>query len=325
MEYKIIATLGPGSSREEVWKGMLAAGATSFRLNTSHLTIENLDNWLDRLGEFFAILGRSVPIILDLQGSKWRIGEIEPFELTTGQKVTLLSGNSSREGAVLPVPHEEFFKAALVSDGEIILNDAKLRLKIETVKDDWIEARIIQGGEISSHKGITFQSCDFRKEALSVKDQAIVDRTREFRFIQYAVSYVRDAIEMEKYRSRIGESVCLIAKLEREQAMKEAMEISRFANEMWVCRGDLGAELGIRLMAETTHHFAGKLKQFQIPVVLAGQVLEHMTEKQIPTRSEVAYLYDALCAGYKGVVLSDEAAVGRYPIESCRIAAMFKD
>ena len=92
----------------------------------------------------------------------------------------------------------------------------------------------------------------------------------------------------------------------------------------WLCRGDLGAELGIRSMAETVHRFSDGIGDRPVPVLMAGQVLEHMTEHPAPTRSEVCYLSDTLRAGYHGFVLSDEVAIGRYPIDSCKIAAMFR-
>jgi pyruvate kinase len=130
---------------------------------------------------------------------------------------------------------------------------------------------------------------------------------------------------MSHYRAFFSDSAYLIAKLERQPAINEAVEIAHHVNELWVCRGDMGAELGIKSMSETVHHFSASLNRFSIPVFLAGQVLEHMVEQPAPTRSEICYLYDAIQKGYAGVVLSDEAAIGKYPLESCRAAALFKD
>ncbi len=101
--------------------------------------------------------------------------------------------------------------------------------------------------------------------------------------------------------------------------------IAAVADELWLCRGDLGAELGLRPMAEAVQRFSDSIGDLPIPALLAGQVLEHMVEHPAPTRSEVCDLYEALLKGYRGFVLSDEAAIGRYPIESCRIAALFRD
>lgn len=141
--------------------------------------------------------------------------------------------------------------------------------------------------------------------------------------VRYALSYVKDAAEMANYRRVLGESSHLIAKLERATALEDADGIAKMADELWLCRGDLGAEMGSRAMAEAVHAFSKKVASLPVPVLLAGQVLEHMTESLPPTRSELCYLYDALKAGFRGVVLSDETAIGRYPVEACRTAALF--
>jgi pyruvate kinase len=130
---------------------------------------------------------------------------------------------------------------------------------------------------------------------------------------------------MTRCRAIFGEATFLIAKLEREPALSQAAEMARHADETWLCRGDLGAELGLRGMAEAVARFNTQVHELPAPVLLAGQALEHMTANPTPTRSEVSYLYEALLRGYKGVVLSDETAVGKYPVESCLAAAMFRD
>jgi len=131
-------------------------------------------------------------------------------------------------------------------------------------------------------------------------------------------------MEMSRYRKTIGDRTYLIAKLERETAVEDAAGISRFSDELWLCRGDLGAEMGLKAMAGAVYRFSNRLAELPVPVLLAGQVLEHMTVSPVPTRAEVCSLHDALERGYRGVVLSDETAVGEYLIESCSAAAMFK-
>ena len=129
---------------------------------------------------------------------------------------------------------------------------------------------------------------------------------------------------MARYRAQFGQSAYLIAKLERRPAVDQGTQLAKSADELWLCRGDLGAELGAKAMAEAVHRFSARVGRLSTPAFLAGQVLEHMAEHPTPTRSEVCYLHDALTKGYRGVVLSDETAVGRYPVESCRIAALWR-
>ena len=324
MDYEIIATLGPNTDSESTWKAMVLSGVSSFRLNTSHLSIAQLHQWLSRIVPFLASLNPRMPLVLDLQGSKWRLGDFPPFDLECGQSLELVCAASTDHAGVLPVPHPDFFQAATLSSGEIVLNDARSCLSVEEVTADSIRARVTEGGEISPKKGITYTSSAYRKESLNEKDQEILAQTRHHDFIRYAISYVKDASEMSGYRAFSGDSAYLIAKLERKPALFEAMQIARLADELWLCRGDLGAEMGPRAMAEAVHKFSHQVKDFRVPVHLAGQVLEHMSGHPSPTRSEVCHLYDALISGYRGFVLSDETAVGRYPVESCQAAALFR-
>jgi pyruvate kinase len=296
---------------------MAAAGATTFRINTSHLSVEEIDLWLRE------VESSNLPVVLDLQGSKWRLGDCGPITLTKGTKVVL--HNSPRSSAaVLPVLHEDFFLAAEASDGTILLNDGKVKLKVKQTQPNLLVAVVTRAGDITSFKGITFARSKFRAESLSDKDNRIIADTRGLPSVRYALSYVKDAAEMKRYRSLIGDESYLIAKVERPDAVAEAGEIAGLSDELWLCRGDLGAELGLRDMAQAAHELSKRVESFNVPIILAGQVLEHMTEHETPTRAEVCSLYDALRAGYRGVVLSDETAIGRYPVESCRVAAMFR-
>ena len=182
------------------------------------------------------------------------------------------------------------------------------------------------------NKGITLPGVQFRVELLSSKDRAIFERTRALPGARFAISYVRDAAEMRRYNSLLstperkpgGAPPYLIAKLERPSALEEVTGICAACDEVWLCRGDLGAEMGLPGMAQAAHVFQSGVRSVSKPALLAGQVFEYMTTHAAPTRSEVCCLYDALQAGYQGVVLSDEAAVGRYPVESVRAAAMFR-
>jgi pyruvate kinase len=324
MDYQIIATLGPSSDTEATWRGMLAAGATGFRLNTSHVSLSQLETWIQRLGAFLAAHDPPPPLILDLQGSKWRLGHFSACELATGQTVTLIHADSANQPNRLPVPHGDFFHAAPLSSGEIVLNDAKVRLRIESVFVEALHARVIQGGAVAARKGVTYTASTYRQEALGETDRAVLARTGGYPDIQYALSYVKDAHEMAGYRAQISRAAVAIAKLERPSAVDEAAGIAAVADTLWLCRGDLGAEVGAKAMAEAVYRLSASVEAMPVPVLLAGQVLEHMTEHPTPTRSEVCGVYEALMKGYRGLVLSDETAIGRDPVESCRAAALFR-
>jgi pyruvate kinase len=307
-----------------MWQRMLAVGVTAFRLNTSHLTSVELATWVRRLG---VLLGGRTPrpaLVLDLQGSKWRLGDCVPSKLAEGQRVEFACAPVAPRAGVLPVPHPDFFRAARVSSGEIVLDDAKLRLAVESYTDDTLLARVVVGGPLLPRKGITYTASTYRQESLTEADRAILERTREAPGIRYALSYVKDAAEMASYRRQIGSGTYLIAKLERQPAVDEAAMVAAHCDEVWLCRGDLGAELGLAAMAEAVGRFSDGVGALPVPALLAGQVFEHMTEHAAPTRSEVCAVHDALRRGYRGLVLSDETAIGRDPLEACRMAALFR-
>ena len=330
--YEVITTLGPSSDAEPVWESLLTAGATGFRVNTSHLSLPQLYGWLEKLHSF--LVPNDLTLVLDLQGSKWRLGNFIHFELVENDIVTLILADTTNQPNSLPVSHTDFFKAAVrlasepslanYSSNEILLNDAKIILQMETASKDRVIAKVKRGGIISPNKGITFAASGIRQETLSAKDQKIVEMTQSLQYIRYAISYIKDAIEMEKYRSLLGRSVFLIAKLERQSALDDAIRIADFADELWLCRGDLGAELGLIDMAKEVYNFSVRVPTIPKPLLMAGQVLEHMTEHTTPTRSEICFLYETLIRGYTGVVLSDETAIGKNPVLSCQAAALFK-
>ena len=322
MQYQIIATLGPRSRDEDTWRAMLSAGATGFRLNTSHLSLDELAAWLAGLLPFLDSRTPRPSLTLDLQGSKWRLGQFTAFTLRRGQVVELVCAAESNQPGRLPVPHADFFQAAPMSSRELVLDDARLRLRVEHRASDGMTARVLQGGRIQPRKGITFSQSDYRLEQLKPKDQAILEMTADLKNIHYAISYLRDAAELARYRVLFGQAY-LIAKLERQPALDDWLAIAASADELWLCRGDLGAELGMRRMAEATARVTSLVSQCPKPLLLAGQVLEHMTHHPTPTRSELCYLHDALAAGFAGVVLSDETAIGRHAVEACRMAAIF--
>jgi pyruvate kinase len=348
MNYRIVATLGPATGGEESWRGLLEAGATAFRLNTAHFRLEILQAWLERISGFLEQSGAvssgspehdgsaregPFPVILDLQASKWRIGTVRSAQLEEGASVRLIPAEAQGEelesagsgSRILPVPHPDFFTAAgAAGGGEIAVNDAKVMLRIERLEKNRIAARVIRSGEISAGKGITLVGSGYRKEQLNRKDRRVVELTRSYPFVRYALSYVKDAVEMSNYRRLFPDSTYLIAKVERASALEEAEPIARSADELWICRGDLGAEMGAAAMAEQLFRFFPRIPKIPKPVFLAGQVLEHLTANPTPTRSEISCLYESLQRGFRGFVLSDETAVGAHPLEACRVAALFR-
>ena len=342
--YDIVTTLGPATAAPDSWRALLEAGATRFRLNTSHLDVSELTGWLESLAQFSAERSAAVPVVLDLQGSKWRLGRVAERHLAAGDVVALelgdgvgvaggrapantagSAGGTEAVEAILPVPHPDFFAAAARSDGRILVNDARVQLEVEDLDEaaGRARARVTTGGPVAAAKGITLAETDFRRESLSEKDRRILSESRRFPGVEVAISYVRDATEMAAYRGEAGDDLRLTAKIERPSALADMDAIGSLADELWLCRGDLGAEVGPAEMARAVHRVAARVADLPLPCLMAGQVLEHMAREPQPTRAEVVQLYELLTAGFAGVVLSDETAVGDFPIEAARAAALF--
>lgn len=324
MNYQLITTLGPSSRRPQVWRALIAEGADAFRLNTSHTSLPGLDEWLEDYSSFCETTDHRPPLILDLQGSKWRLGTMPGCVLKNDDEVLLVEGDCSGQSNELPVPHPDFFKALACSPSEVVLNDAKVRLEVVRPQDSGYLARVTQGGPLASCKGITLKASEFRIDSLQQKDAQILERTRNYPNIRFAISYVRDEVEMAEYRHLMGTNSYLIAKIERPTSISCIEQLGKIANEIWICRGDLGAELGLVEMAEAVQGMQDAARGLDVPIMMAGQVLEHMVHSLRPTRSEVCYLLDCLRSGIDGFVLSDEIAIGEHPIQACQVAAMFK-
>ncbi len=345
MNYDIIATLGPASAAPADALRLSQSGANRFRINTSHLDVEETVTWVEQL-RFTCDKTESVSgapeVVLDLQGSKWRLGVCEPQVLAEGATVALWDCSvAALPGATtatptdlaratgsavhwLPVPHNDFFRAAEHCRGTVRLNDGRVELQIERSDAGALYCHVVTSGEIGARKGLSLPGCEFRREGLSDKDQEIVRRTSQIPHVSYALSYLRDAYELRLLKRETAGFGRIIAKIERPEAVRDIAAIDEECDEVWICRGDLGAEVGLAAMAATVHELTQHLGSLKRPTVLAGQVLEHMTTHPEPTRSEVCHLYDALTAGYSGIVLSDETAIGTHPAAACRAAAMFR-
>ena len=258
MRYSITATLGPSTAHPGHWTALSQAGAGRFRLNVSHLSPEETEVWLRRIVDAFSP-GESPPVIVDLQGSKWRIGDISPRHLSPGDSVTLAyRPDNALENSlpgVFPVPHRDFFRALETGDGRVLVNDARVELAVETVREYQAFCRVLRGDHLEPRKGLTIPGSEFRTEGLQERDREVVRHAKGFPNVSFALSYVRDSMEMKRFCRDLGEGSSAIAKIERRDAVDDAERIAAVANEVWLCRGDLGAELGLRQMAQAVYDF----------------------------------------------------------------------
>ena len=326
MDYHVTATLGPSARTPDVLSRMLEAGATRLRLNTAHVSTDQAMQWINRVLDVRRRTGVGIPLILDLPGTKWRIGEMEPLRAGAGDRVCVRRGWGHRATGELPeirCAHPELFLGAEVGDG-LYIDDAKIHLRIEEVGAEQLVCCVISGGTIASRKGIVRRGGPRSRSQRPDGAPAAVAISREMDHVAFALSCVLDSGDVERQRQDLAPGATLAGKVERQSAVEDVEGIASVCDEVWVCRGDMGAELGPRAMAEAVGRITARLGELRAGVHMAGQVLEHMTAHPEPTRAEICHLHDLIVAGYAGVVLSDETAVGAHPVAACRTAAMFR-
>jgi len=318
---KTVFTLGPASES----KGLitqLSQTADRFRLNVAHITADGLKTWLERLAEIFTEQGKPLPVVLDLQGAKMRVGDYPRCDYLP-EKVSLFLGQVSEDMTQIPIAHANLFEELKVGD-ILSLNDARIKLEVIAIQDKRATAKVLTNGGLSAYKGINRVNHPIPFRQLNAYDQKAVELGLTYPFVQFACSFVLDGKEVSPIRQQIGDRY-LIAKIERPEAMRHLSQLDQGFDELWFCRGDLGAQAGLKALGELQAKFIAQFPQLLSPKFLAGQVLEYMTHFPQPTRSEVVHLYDIQQAGFDGIVLSDETAIGQEPVQVAEFLAHFYD
>ena len=315
MLMQIVATLGPASAQVETQRA-LAEVVDRFRLNASHLDAASLERWLEGLAALYWELGRELPVVVDLQGAKMRVGALPtPLELVQGSTVCFVRDQPRDPGHdigidAIPVLHPQLY-AAIAAGERLWLDDARLEVAVSEVDAEAgeIRAEVLRGGLLRANKGINRPQHPVPCETLSPRDEAMLKVALRYRFCELAFSFVHDGSEA----ALLPTTVKRIAKIEREEALSHLHAISAAFDELWLCRGDLGSQAGIFRLGELQERFCVEhiAAHPDTPGLLAGQVLEHLTEHREATRSEVVGLHQAERSGFAGIVLSDETAVGR--------------
>lgn len=304
--FKTVLTCGPSCESDLLLKKM-AMVADEFRLNVAHLGGDKLFVWLKRLQELRQRTDRDFSIALDLQGAKVRIGAY-PAVSALPTRVELFLGESSDCCERIPVPSESVFAQTSPGD-ELFLNDRKVVLRVVGKGSDYLQAEVVQNGALSSGKGINSPDRVFELARVTEGDLRAIECSRAFANVAYAVSFVADGQESSLFRPLVGDAR-LIAKIEQRQAMQHLERIAEKFDELWLCRGDLGAEAGLKELGRLQSLFVKAIPKLHRPALIAGEVLGSMVVNAFPSRAEVVQLYDAMQSGFSGLVLSDETACG---------------
>ncbi|MCF7791357.1 MAG: hypothetical protein K9L78_02105 [Victivallales bacterium] len=307
---KYIFTLGPSSETDTVISKLLKT-ADAFRLNSSHLTGNQLNRWLEKLDRIFKKNRRAIPVVIDLQGNKMRMG-FYPETNKLPKKIKLELADRSVKPEFVPVPHHEFFET-VKADYIITLNDARVKIKIDNVNKNTATATVLKNGRLSTGKGINIDKHPIKLTNISYQDEKIINCSMKFSFTCFAYSFLLDGSEADFLKTLTGKRK-LTAKVERPETFEHLRNIDDKFDEIWLCRGDLGAQAGLYNLGKLQKQFADNIPKLKCDCTLAGQVLEHMTEFSFPTRSEIVHLFNIEQNGFKGIVMSDETAIGNNPL-----------
>jgi pyruvate kinase len=316
----VIATLGPASSSPAAVAALREAGADMLRLNGAHLTLGQLGTLLEVADRGGFSMDR---VVLDLQGSKTRLGWLEaPIPVRPGQRLHLIpEGTTSSEGAI-PVDRPAFLRALKQGDS-LRVNDGRIGLKVLAAHGTRVSIEAEHAGELRSRMGLARRHEQVPLEVhLLPSDRALLERAVKRGVQTLAVSYARhpDLLRLVRRYARNAapdQPVRVVAKLEQPGALEAWAVLGEASDELWFCRGDLGAEVGIdRLPALQRQLLAQALPRTRL--MMAGQVLHHMCDSPRPTRSEACHVDDLIEAGVAGFVLSDETATGAHGPEAVR-------
>ena len=320
-KYQIIATLGPAVKNKI--KELIDAGATGFRLNCSHLSLQGLSRWLLKLEKAFQKKGDAMPVWLDLQGAKLRIGKLNKSRMLNRGDVVQFKNIYHEKSEVIPLPHPWVFEKLQQND-EILLDDGKITLKVSEKENFKFSAHVINSGELSSFKGFVIKNLQPELSQVSDRDRSFIEQTQELRFVGYAISYLQTAEELQLFKN-LARDKLFTAKIELEQAFDQLKQFGDTADVSWLCRGDLGASAQIYDLYQFEKDFADQMAPIGKPYLIAGQVLENMVEHNAPSRYEIAHIGFLFENGFAGVVLSDETAIGNFPIEAVEFCREYFD
>ncbi|MBE9127294.1 MULTISPECIES: pyruvate kinase [unclassified Coleofasciculus] len=319
---KIVATIGPATSSPEVLKELIKAGATTLRLNFSHGTHDDHQRSIRLIRQTAFELNQPVGILQDLQGPKIRLGRFETGSImvTGGERFTLTSELLPGTQEISSVTYE--LLADEVPEGAtILLDDGKVEMQVEEIDrvKRALHCRVVVGGVLSNNKGVNFPGVYLSIRALTDKDRRDLMFGLDQGVDWIALSFVRnpqDVLEIKELITSADKEVPVIVKIEKHEAIEQMEAILSLSDGVMVARGDLGVELPAEDVPILQKRLISTANRLGIPVITATQMLDSMVSSPRPTRAEISDVANAILDGTDAVMLSNETAVGKYPVEA---------
>ena len=327
---KIVATLGPASSSPEVLEQLILAGMDVARLNFSHGTPDDHKARASLVREIAAKHGRFVALLGDLQGPKIRIARFanKRIELKAGDKFRFSISHPREAGNqdVVCIDYPDLITDCKAGD-ELLLDDGRVEMRVDAVGKDELQCTVLIGGPLSDHKGINRRGGGLTAPALTDKDRADIKLAAEMQLDYLAVSFPRDAADMQearRLRDEAGSSAWLIAKIERAEAVADDATLDGLilaSDGVMVARGDLAVEIGDAELVGIQKKIIAHARRLNRVVITATQMMESMISSPMPTRAEVSDVANAALDYTDAVMLSAESAAGDFPVEAVQAMA----
>ncbi len=319
---KIVATIGPATSSPEMLKAIIEAGATTLRLNFSHGTHADHQRSIRLIRQTAFELNQPVAILQDLQGPKIRLGKFDngSIVLAKGDRFTLTNRPVVGTQEISCVTYDYLAEEVPVG-AKILLDDGRVEMLVEEINRDKgdLHCRITVPGKLSNNKGVNFPGVYLSIKAMTDKDREDLMFGLDQGVDWVALSFVRnpqDMIEIKELISSTGKQVPVIAKIEKHEAIEQMEAVLALCDGVMVARGDLGVELPAEDVPVLQKRLIATANRLGIPIITATQMLDSMVSNPRPTRAEVSDVANAILDGTDAVMLSNETAVGSFPVEA---------
>ena len=318
---KIVATLGPATSKKETLRDMIHAGVNVFRINFSHANYDDVTERVKMIRELSDEMGINVGILADLQGPKLRVGVMGgEVIVSAGDQIKFITGEPFEGDTEKVYMNYKNFPKDVNPGERVLLDDGKLIFEVvSSNKKDTVNTKVLQGGPLKSKKGVNLPNTDISLPALTEKDvkDAIFAISQKVDWI--ALSFVRHAQDLKDLQKIIEEhaehKIPIVAKIEKPEAVENIDKIVAYCDGLMVARGDLGVEVPAQEVPLIQKQLVLKAKKARIPVIIATQMMETMITSLTPTRAEVNDVANSVMDGADAVMLSGETSVGNYPVQ----------
>lgn len=319
MKTEIFGTLGPACQDEEILVRMFEAGMTGMRLNMSHASLYESRKMIEAYQNAARKAGCKAELLIDMQGPEIRVGTLNRPLMLNNDGLIELRRKDQHHASSSVIPTPPAVMEALAIDDEILLDDGKIALQVVAITAKGVRARVIRGGTLLSSKSIKIVGKDVTGPALTSQDRENIRQIRNYQVTSLMQPFVRSGRELMDVKAELRKNHCedirLFAKIENMQGIAHLDEIMKEADMLVIARGDLGNDMPLYELPRRQKEIEAACLKVNQPFLVVTQMLQSMIHAPIPTRAEVSDIFNAVVDGAAAVMVTNETAVGEYPVE----------